>query len=202
MFHNEMPFRIGMGLTSWQPAHCQPHLDVVSSKLRLEVLASFVSNIKHHAKRLTARPTAKPAAPKRKNAFRFQAVLDVLKEEAIVLPGEDRQAYEELRRGFFDDFKPQSLWEQQRVQILVDTAWRKKRCFALENSLFSPEYAVPPGERKAAAQLLSDQIKAMDKISLHEARLSRLWDAAWKDLQKIQADREKNELKPKLYLVH
>ncbi len=126
----------------------------------------------------------------------------MLKEEAVVLPGEDERAYEELRQGFFHDFNPQNPLEEQRVQILVDTAWRKKRCFALENALFTPQYAAPAGDREAAAQLLSQQIKAMDKISRHEARLSRLWDATWNDLRKMQAERKNDEQMPKLHIVH
>jgi hypothetical protein len=161
-----------------------------------------VSNIRRHAKRESPRATAKPSAPKRKNASPFKEVLDVLKEEAVVLPGEDRQAYEELLRGFFDEFNPQNQLEEQRVQILVDTAWRKKRCFALENALFTTQHTAPAGDREAAAKLLYDQIKALDKISRHEARLSRLWDIAWNDLRKMQADRKKGLQKPNLHLVH
>jgi DTW domain-containing protein YfiP len=160
-----------------------------------------VSNIKHHAKRETPRPQAKPSAPKGRNASPFKTLLDVLKEEAVVLPGEDLRAYEDLRLGFFHDFSPQNPLEEQRVLVLVDTAWRKKRCFALENSLFAPQYAAPPADREAASKLLTEQIKAMDKISRHEARLSRLWDATWNDLRKMQADRKKGRQMPIMHLV-
>jgi hypothetical protein len=160
-----------------------------------------LSNIKHHSKRESPRSAATPSAPKGKNVSPFKAILDVLKEEAVVLPDEDMRAYEELRLGFFQDLSPQNSLEEQRVQILVDTAWRKKRCFALENSLFALEYAAPAGDREAASKLLTEQIKAMDKISRHEARLSRLWDTAWNELRKMQADRKKVEQKPILHLV-
>lgn len=161
-----------------------------------------MSNIKRHAKRATLKPATPPVVPKRKNASPFKAVLDILKEEAVVLPGEDAGAYEELRRGFFQDFNPQTAAEEHRVQILVDTAWRKKRCFALENALFIPEYAAAAGDREAVTRLLGQQIEAMDKISRHEERLSRLWDATWKELRKMQAQRKNEVKKPALYLVH
>lgn len=161
-----------------------------------------MSNIKRHARRESPRAAATPSAPKRKNASPFKPLLDVLKEEAVVLPGEDQQAYEELLRGFLHDFNPQSPLEEQRVRILVDTAWRKKRCFALENALFTTQHAAPPRDREAAARLLYDQIKAMDKISRHEERLSRLWDATWDSLRKMQADRKQPEQPPTLHLVH
>ena len=53
----------------------------------------------------------------------------------IFLPGEDPEAYKQLRQEFFDEFTPSSRYEKELVERLVSIVWRPRRIPNFETAL-------------------------------------------------------------------
>src|ERR1700694_4845665 len=57
--------------------------------------------------------------------------------QTIILPAEDLDAYQEVTRTFFNDYKPVGTLEKHLVQFLADPSWRLDRVAALESNLIA-----------------------------------------------------------------
>jgi hypothetical protein len=98
-----------------------------------------------------------------------------------VLPSEDRAAYDEHCRGFFNEYQPATPTETQLTQELADTSWRFKRIPLLESELFSQS----PNPQTLIPMLAT--------LGLHYARLSRQFQKAVDALREIQAERRREQ---------
>ena len=98
---------------------------------------------------------------------------------SVVLPSDDRAAYEDHRRRFLAECHPATPTETQLVQELIDTSWRLNRIPQLEAQVLpSPENA---------EELTSDIVDAhradhgfvfsKDEVERFAARLMRLNEA-------------------------
>jgi hypothetical protein len=96
---------------------------------------------------------------------------------SAVLPSEDQAAYDNHRRGFFNEYQPATPTETQLTQELADTAWRLNRIPSLEADLLS---------QNPSPQTLIPQLAT---LGLHYARLSRQFQKAVDKLREIQAER-------------
>ncbi len=109
-----------------------------------------------------------------------------------VLPTEDRAAYDQHCRKFFDQYKPANATESQLVQELVDTSWRLNRIPLLEAGALA--HAIPPaGPEQDAAFDIVEASRVLATLGLHSGRLSRQFQKALDKLRELQEDRSKRE---------
>ena len=110
---------------------------------------------------------------------------------APVLPSEDRAAYEQHRRQFFDEYQPATAAETQLVNELVDTAWRLNRIPLLEAELLTE--ADRMRARRDPLTLISDTTRILATLGLHGQRLSRQFNKTLQTLRDLQAERRERE---------
>ena len=154
------------------------------------------------ANRANARLSTGPTSPQGKQRSSLNAIRHGLTAQAVVMPSEDIAAYQRLTASYFDDLKPNGAIERQFVQTLADTAWRMNRIRVIENNLFAfapaedsqPAHADPEIRASlAAASALSTCCRELSAISLHEQRLSRLYERTLNQLRELQAARRDQE---------
>ncbi|MGH9614620.1 MAG: hypothetical protein ACRD4P_16250, partial [Bryobacteraceae bacterium] len=133
----------------------------------------------------------------------LNAIRHGLTAQAVVMPSENIAAYQRLIASYFDDLKPNGAIERQFVQTLADTAWRMNRIRVIENNLFafgsmedSRAAHADPEIRASLAMTsaLSTHCRELATISLHEQRLSRLYERTLNQLRELQAARRDQEV--------
>ena len=99
------------------------------------------------ANRANSQRSTGPRTPAGKQRSSLNALRHGLTAASALLPSEDRAAFEDHRRRFFDEYQPATPTESQLVQELADTSWRLNRIPALEAALFSqnpdPQTLIP-----------------------------------------------------------
>jgi hypothetical protein len=84
---------------------------------------------------ISNRQNGKKGGPKTaagKAVVRFNAVKHGLLSQHVVLPGEDEDAFEELRVSLMEAMKPQGLPENIQFDIILSTYWRLVRVVTFE----------------------------------------------------------------------
>src|SRR5713226_2754721 len=119
--------------------------------------------------------------------------------QTIILPAKDLDAYQEVTRTFFNDYKPVGTLEKHLVQFLADTAWRLHRLAGLESNLLalgfdehSDSITTEHPEAHAALviiEALRDETPALAVLGLHTARLSRHFEKTLTQLKDAQKER-------------
>jgi hypothetical protein len=116
---------------------------------------------------------------------------------SAVLPSEDRAAYEDHRRRFFDEYQPATPTETQLVQELVDTSWRLNRIPLLEADVLARAANPPTGEAVQLDQPMEfdivDAHRLLANLGIQGQRLSRQFQKCLDKLRDIQADRAERE---------
>ncbi len=113
----------------------------------------------------------------------------------------EQVAYDDLTRGFLDDFAPAGEMEAQLVEALVADRWRLDRAVSLEASLFcegaerfadSLEATGDPELDLALSQgrVWTAEAKNLNLLSLYESRTHRRFEKNFAMLRKLQADRK------------
>lgn len=129
-----------------------------------------------------------------KNRSSLTAFRHGITGHTMVMRSEDVVAYQTFTKGFFEDFKPQGLLEEQFVQTLADTSWRINRFAAIEINLFglgwveNPEAPLP-----VIAKAIREKTRLLAALSAHGERLSRVFDMTLKQIHKLQAERRKSQ---------
>ena len=123
--------------------------------------------------------------------------------QTIILPAEDLDAYQDVTRTFFADYKPVGTLEKHLVQFLADTAWRLHRIAGLESNLIalgfdehSNSISTEHPEAHAALVIIEamrDETRALAVLGLHTARLSRHFKEILKQLNEAQEKRRATE---------
>ena len=109
-----------------------------------------------------------------------------------ILPSEDRAAYEEHRRRFFEEYKPATPTESQLTQELADTSWRLNRIPFLEAEVLAR--AVPPADPEAEVTFdIVDAHRLLANLGIQSQRLSRQFHKSLEKLREIQDDRAERE---------
>src|SRR6266481_9312782 len=85
--------------------------------------------------RANAAHSAGPKTEAGKKRSSLNAYRHGLTGQTIILPAEDLDAYQEVTRTFFNDYKPVGTLEKHLVQFLADTTWRLHRIAGLESNL-------------------------------------------------------------------
>jgi hypothetical protein len=111
-----------------------------------------------------------------------------------VLPSEDRAAYENHRRQFFDEYKPATPTESQLVQELADTSWRLNRIPLLEADVLARAANPPDAELDLVIEFdIVDAHRLINNLGIQGQRLSRQFQKTLETLRDVQADRAERE---------
>lgn len=144
-----------------------------------------------------------PTSPEGKEAVRLNAVKTGIYAKTIVLPGEDREAYDAIGARLAATHKPQTAEEQRIVQSLQDTEWRIDRVIGIETNLhlvvgmrhlaavqndFGP---LDPLDNLALAQVAGylAHARTFNQLNRREAQLRRLQEALLRELTSLIAGR-------------
>lgn len=74
----------------------------------------------------------KSKGPKNTSLVKFNALKHGLRAEAILLPGESVEEFQELRERLIDDLKPQGALEAYLVDTAAALMWRLRRAVVVE----------------------------------------------------------------------
>ena len=116
------------------------------------------------------------------SASTFNALKHGLYARTVVLPGEDRAAYDELLTNLRRDLKPVGQLEDGLVARAADLWWRLGRTAAIEAGLLSPAWSGDPrAERRLSGggplvdgfRVALDDTKTLDQLGRYEGRLER-----------------------------
>ena len=151
----------------------------------------------------TSNRSTGPRTEAGKQRSSLNALRHGLTGHVVVLPTEDRVAYERHLQRFADQFQPKGALEEHLVQSLSDSAWRLYRVpateatfltLAAENGLDSIRTNEPRAAHALAlAQAFHQQSRALANISIYEQRLARMFDRTLQQLREIQAERRELE---------
>ena len=153
------------------------------------------------ANRLNAQKSSGPKSLGGQVRSSFNGLRHGLYARDVVLPGEDRAAYEDLLENLGRDLKPEGLMEEQLVQSICDLWWRLGRTAAIEAGLLNPDWSEDPraGRRVSgggplvdAFRVAIDDTKTLDLLGRYEARLQRALTRNLASLERLQAARRRS----------
>jgi hypothetical protein len=155
------------------------------------------------ANRQNSKLSTGPTSEEGKLKVSTNAVKTGLTGRTVLLPFDDRDAYESFMLSYQKEFSPVGPVETGLVQSLVDTCWRLERIPGLEYALLETGYnqighADPIANAHAAEPLIELQIRAMHEkmfrnLQLQENRLVRRRDREMKELRTLQDTRKAKE---------
>src|SRR5262245_8915589 len=95
----------------------------------------MISERKKAANQANAVRSTGPKTPEGKAAVRFNAFRHGLLARDVVLPGEDEEAFEDLRNQVWADRSPVGPIEEFLVDRIVNAMWRLQRLARTETAL-------------------------------------------------------------------
>jgi len=164
----------------------------------------MTSDLQIAANRRNAAQSTGPVTEEGKDTARFNALRHGLFARDVVLPGEDRAAYDELVAQLRADLIPEGPIEGGLIQRLADIWWRLGRSAAIESGLLSPDWhgsldpqAHPVDPRLASGggplvdtfRVAIDETPTLDMLGRYEARLERAFGRTLMMLHRMQAKR-------------
>ncbi len=157
------------------------------------------------ANRRNAQKSTGPRTPEGKSASSFNSLRHGLYAQEVVLPGEDRAAFEALLAGLRADFEPASPVEDGLIERLASIWWRLRRTAAVEAGLLSPDWhgsADPAGPLIRAFRIAVDETATLDRLGRYEGRLERAFSGTINTLTRIQGMRRRRQKKVKKEAQH
>lgn len=153
------------------------------------------------ANRANAMKSTGPTSSEGKARSSRNAVKHGLTAAAIVLPGENKLEYEELRNETYAALMPETAIETRLVDQIVSIIWRQERVPMFEANLIGrEEFGASIAARKAAA---GETITALildassDKLVRYESSLARNLSAVFRQLRDLQSHRLERERETK-----
>ena len=130
-----------------------------------------------------------------KAAVRFNALKHGLLSQQVVLSGEDRHAFHELRESFMTALQPEGPVENMLVDTIVSTYWRMGRLVMLETCYIQKKLG--PTRRTYSMEECADAVhrvfactNAMANLNRYEAALERKFFKALHELERLQMARK------------
>ena len=114
-----------------------------------------------------------PVTPEGKTASSQNALRHGLRSAAVVLPGEDPEAFDRHVAAYVHRFQPADQPERDLVEAIAAAQWRLKRLMTIEASLFDGD----------------DLGRALGLVTRYESQLNRTYDRALQQLQDLQNNR-------------
>jgi len=107
----------------------------------------------------------------------------------VLLPREKRQDYDAFSREIFDELKPASRMEREKVQLIVDQQWRLRRAATIENALMGMMDPEGPEE----IEIDTGVVRELGNLQIYVQRIQRVLKDAEKQLQEMQQARKFRE---------
>jgi hypothetical protein len=151
------------------------------------------------ANQANAQLSTGPSSADGKHRSSLNALKTGLTGRTVLLPGEDKAAFESHLARFSEFFEPATPDEAALVQRLAETRWRLDRCPTLETNLFAlgqVEFAAlfpdeSPDVRQALIQAHTFRAyqKEFRNLNIQESRLQRSYDRDLAELREFQSAR-------------
>ena len=170
-------------------------------------------------------PTEKQRAASRANGAKSKGPVSVegrarssrnsirhgLSSKIVVLPHENRSAFEDLRDSYMDDFQPANQSQHDLVETMVAARWRLNRLVETEAKIFEMEMLRHDDDiekefentiqvEKVAWVFdhIANHSKSLQLLIRYEGSLNRSYERAYKQLKEMQKDRppQQNEPEP------
>jgi len=149
------------------------------------------------ANRANAAHSTGPKTPEGKKFSSFNALQHGLYARDVVLPGEDREAYDSLQEHLGNDLSPVGRTEQGLIKRLADIWWRLDRTAGIEAGLLNPDWSAD--DRFAmniplvdVYRIAIDNTPTLDRLGRYEGRLERALARTLHLLSTMQAARRRN----------
>ena len=142
------------------------------------------------ANRENAKLSSGPKTHEGKQASSRNATRHGLTGTQIVMPGEDAAAYEELREGMVQSYRPANEAERVLVDQIAANAWRLVRAQRIETAFFAKlaEGAEDPAEAIALAFI--EKPKDVARMHRYVAAAQSAYYKAITQLAKLQKERQ------------
>ena len=159
-----------------------------------------ISEKQRAANQRNAQHSTGPKTPQGKQNSSFNALRHGLYARDVVLPGEDRGAFDELLENLNAELKPEGTIEQGFVRRIADIWWRLGRTAAIEAGLLNPSWSGDPrASRMTIAneplidgfRVAIDETKTLDRLGRYESRLERALSRTLAMLQRMQTTRRR-----------
>ena len=142
------------------------------------------------ANRENAKLSSGPKTHEGKQASSRNSTRHGLTGAQIVMPGEDPEAYEELREGMLSSYRPANEAERVLVDQIAANAWRLMRAQRIETAFFAKlaEGAEDPAEAIALAFI--EKPKDVARMHRYVAAAQSAYYKAITQLAKLQKERQ------------
>jgi hypothetical protein len=142
-----------------------------------------------------------PTTPEGKARASLNALRHGLSGRTVVMPWEDREAYQVHCAAILKELAPAGELETQCAQGIADDQWRLNRARAVDSNMFALgqfDYAPATGDAQIDAALNSarafrDHSQAFANLSIYEQRINRSLEKNLDRLQTLQNQRELEE---------
>ncbi len=159
------------------------------------------------ANRRNAQNSTGPRTSQGKAAVRLNSLTHGLRTQDALLPGEDKQAFEELSRAFHQQHQPEGPAELFCVEKMILSYWRNRRIAKIETGFFMNAHPSQPernGDRNGVpGRAFTTDSQGQDnfcRLARYESSLDRAFYRASKELQTLQKARigfaRQNEKQP------
>lgn len=133
------------------------------------------SELKSESARVNGAQSHGPVSVEGKAVSAQNSLRHGLCSKQVVLPGEDPQAFEDLRASYLQCYRPHNPAEKELVETIAAASWRLKRIIRIETVLLSDDDI--------------DALKVLGLLLRYENQLNRTYDLSVKRLQALQENR-------------
>ena len=159
------------------------------------------------ANRRNAQHSTGPRTAEGKAAVRLNSLTHGLRAQDALLPGEDEQAFEEIRQAFHQQHQPEGPSELFCVEKMIISFWRNRRIAKIETDIFMNFHPSQPeayGDMKGVlGRAFTIDSLGQDnfcRLARYESSIDRAFYRASKELQSLQKARigfaRQNEQQP------
>src|SRR5713226_8222147 len=136
------------------------------------------------ANRRNALKSTGPRTPEGKAAVSMNSLRHGLRARTVVLPGENREEFNQLCNDLEVEWHPQSRTEQFYVEQMAVSQWKLIRMEVCEVNTFKDEDGVQA------------QLPRLDRLWQSEARMERAYSRAQRELERLQNSRRSPDPQP------
>jgi hypothetical protein len=139
------------------------------------------------ANRLNAQKSTGPKTSGGKAAVRLNSLQHGLRAATLILPGENRQEFDQLYAALEADWRPQSTTARIYLEQMAVAQWKLRRIEVAEASLLAQDLPA------------ATQIPLLDRLWQSQCRLERSFARAQRELERLQGPLPKqpaSELRP------
>jgi hypothetical protein len=145
------------------------------------------------ANRDNAQRSTGPKTQEGKQAASLNSTRHGLTGTQIVMPGEDASAYEDLRRGLHESYRPAGEAELILVDQIAANAWRLMRAQRVETAFFAKLTEGAKDPDAALAEAFLEKPKELARMHRYVAAAQNAYYKAITQLSKLQKDRAATE---------